>query len=528
MRLNCGPILPSRDKDVTDYAKNSTAAPFYARGSFISSFVAKGIAVALFATFFGMLITGADIVYSGLFLSSVVLLACLWKAAQRFSPAVGTMLIVSLAKVFFISQVVSVLLLRAPDAGLSAPIETAMAVNVALLGAIAGIFATVLFEPLLASYRPLLVIRPDVQVLKRLGIFCAVIGLASQAIWSFNFGSFGEEELSTGNAGSGVALFAYLAPLSILSICALSVVSLMESDRRVLIGVHAAVVLVLYFLIVLPFATKAEPLKPIAALGLVALIFGWRIRLMPVIGSLVLLLVVAEVLHPLVTASRVEASGSGQRTGVVFVEHALKLLSDPDSLASDKEITRTLEQTGGNSYFGTPMGFLDRFTPKITDRIIVASQGAHVGGFSIVEEAFSGLLPQTLGFARDSLSRQVAIEQHLGVDLRSRSVGFSNSGFIADGYLAGGLSMVAIVFAVFAFFSCLAARVTFGLSVGNIVWIPYCIQFMLLPADQTFQRMAPAYFWGWVVLTGAIYIAYRFAKAPIARWSPLRQHFPER
>lgn len=455
---------------------------------------------------------GTDVNYVFLFVVALVLLPVLSRIAKHVSPYGGAIFLASFVKIFFASQIISLILLHRPDYNLSTPVETLLAINIGMLGAILGIYIATGFFSLFPAGSPVLKEPTSARSLRRLGYFCAVIGLTAQGIWNINFGFLSQEQLATGNANMGAAFFAYLAPLSILAMSALAAASLFESNGKTLFAKDVLIIIALYMLIVLPVATKTEPLKPLIALALVAIIFKWRIRLVSILAAAALLLFISVVLHPIITASRMEASGTGRITPVVFVSHVSRILTDPSALSTDITITRRVENDIGNNYFGESVGFGDRFTPQITDRIITSSMSAPMGGLSILEDAAIGILPQMLGFTRDTTSRQVAIEGRLGLDMRNRTVGWSNSGFVADAYLAGGLPMVALVFTLFGMLSAAAARFTFGNEFRSVLWIPYCVQFMLLPADTTFQRMAPAHFWGWIVLTATIFVGIKFSQ----------------
>lgn len=92
--------------------------------------------------------------------------------------------------------------------------------------------------------------------------------------------------------------------------------------------------------------------------------------------------------------------------------------------------------------------------------------------------------------------------------------GWSNSGFVADAYLAGGYTVVVGVFFVYSLLSSAVAELTFGSIFRSVIWIPYFTTFMFVPADTTFERMAPTFFWNWIVLTTGLVIAIQYIKKP--------------
>lgn len=424
----------------------------------------------------------------------------LMKFDDRFT---STVLLVSMAKIFFISQFVSLLIFRAPDIGLMKPVQTALAIAAGLLSASLGIGAAALLTSVIPPYQPLLRLRIDANSIRRLGFPTAAVGLTAQAIWSLFAGMMtADQHGGLGGTVSGIAAFSDLAPLSLFSICCFGASTLMETNGKKLISKELIVVLSLYILLIIPLASKAEPLKPIVALSVLAVVYKWRPSAGLVAAALAVLIFVAEFLYPTITLARLRAFGEQRPLPIVFVETAIDCVTDFSNLEYAKTFTKNYDRTVGAFYYGKPYGFLDRFTPLVTDKLVVASSYKTNTSIKDFGAAAASVLPSTLGFKRDTTSVEGGIEAALHrKNLIRGKVGWDNTGFVGTGYLSGRLPMVIAVMFSLGFLASMAARTTFGPKGGTILWIPYLVAFMLIPADMAFS-VAPALFcWGWIILT---------------------------
>ena len=198
----------------------------------------------------------------------------------------------------------------------------------------------------------------------------------------------------------------------------------------------------------------------------------------------------------------------------VLVEQVGETLADPSHFLAIRAKSERYEREIGQSFYGRPVGFLDRFTPLTTDRLVAAASNVPpTGTRAYLAEAFSGLLPRTFGFERDMTARQIKLETAM---TRSRmeggKVGWDNSGFVGDAYLAGGLVTVAVAFVVVAMLFGSLARLTFGAGIGSVLWIPFFVEFMFAPADQTLFTVMPSLTWTWLFLSAAIWVLLRWSR----------------
>ena len=426
------------------------------------------------------------------------------RSVDRFT---GSVMLASLLKVFWISQLVTLLFWRPADQPLQQPLATATAVTVGAMAAIAGMAATALLFRPAASRLPLLTVAGPGQ-LGRLGLGAALVGLPAQGIWGFLSGSMAtSNSLGLGGVASGLILLFYLAPLATLSLCCFAADALIRSDGRRLFSRPLLIVLTLYMAEVAPLAVKTAPLKPVIALAAAAMAFRWKPSPGPIVGGLALLLFVSGILYPTVNVARLRAMASQRALPEVLMEEIGQSLADPDHFAANKAESERYERDIGQSFYGRPVGFLDRFTPLTTDRLVGAAANVPpIGTRAYLVEAFSGLLPRTFGFERDATARQVKLEAGMTRKrMEGGKVGWDNTGFVADAYFAGGLVTVAATFFVVALLFGTLGRVTFGPGIGSVLWIPFFVEYMFAPADVTLFTMMPSLTWNWLFLSAAMW-----------------------
>lgn len=462
--------------------------------------IAIGAVVAVFSIF-----NGAGIAYTAYQLLLFCLLCPLLFVIKYGDRYTATAMLVSFLKIYFISQIVCLLMMRAPDAGLMRPLNTEIAIAAGLVGGLAGVGAASLIFTALPPYKPLLRISLDPVTLKRLGYPVAVVGLGAQAIWTIFVGGLsGMQAGGGGQQVSGVALFAYLTPLSILAMCCFAGAALIETRGKRIVSREFLAVFCAYLVLIAPLATKAEPLKPVVAIAILAFSFKWRPPLRLVLAGLLAFVFVAEFLYPTVTLTRLRAAGEHRPTPVVFAETVVESISDPANLSYVKAYTARYDREVGQSFYGRSMGFLDRFTPLQTDKLVTAAEYTKPAGWREFGELARSLLPRTFGFKRDPAANQRRIEEALTRHRNSYGlVGWENLGFVGTGWLAGGAFMAGAYMFAFAFFSSLAAQATFGIKGGGVIWIPFVVAFMLIPADTSLGGVTGVV-WGWIVLTVAM------------------------
>lgn len=467
-----------------------------------------GFAVAILS-----LLAGCTIGYAALQIILFTLICPLLYIIKYDDRYTGSVLLISFLKLFYISQIVCIFIFRAPDAGLMRPLITATALAVGLSAGMAGIGAAALLSSVTPPYKPILRLSMAPSTIRRLGYPTAVVGLISQAVWTAFTGTLtADQHGGLGGTISGLVVFSALSPLAILSICCFAAARLIESGGKKIMSRELIAVTGMYIALIMPLATKTEPLKPFVALTILALVYKWRPSPGLVAAGLAALLFVAEFLYPTITLSRLRAFGEERPLPVVFAETAIEAISNPAELAYAKDFTKNYDRRVGQSYFGRPMGFVDRFTPRVTDRLITASQYTVPTGFSEFKEAAISLLPQTLGFKRNTTADQAHIEQALFRHYSTRGkVDWENTGYVGSGYLSGGLPVAAAIMFTFGLIASLAARMTFGPRGSNIVWIPYLVTFMLVPDGMTLPVSAPYYFWTWILLTAGLMVTAKVA-----------------
>lgn len=476
-------------------------------------------AVSLFALAIAglSLVSGTSPDYVLCELLSLLLLIPLLVVIRRIDACTGSIVLASFLKLFWISQVMIIFFWRPADQSLQQPLRTVMAITTGAAAAIVGIVAATALLRALPRLRALLAVS-RLDQLKALGFSSAVVGLTTQAVWGFLSSSMATaSSLNIGSLTSGLVVLSYFTPLTMLSISCFAAIALIKSGGHKLFSKPLVIVLLIYMLEVAPLGVKTAPLKPLIALAATALAFRWKPTPVPLLGGLALLLIVAEFLYPTVNVARLKAMESHRMLPAVLVEETVASLTDPAHFATIKAKSESYEREIGQSYFGRPVGFLDRFTPLTTDRLVTASDIAPAQGTqAYLAEAVSGLMPRTFGFERNMTARQAMLEAGITRKrMENGKVGWDNTGFVADAYFSGGLTTVAVTFFVFALILSVLSRLTFGSGQGSVIWIPYFVEYMFAPADVTLSAIAPGLMWMWIFLSGAIFVLIRMTRTPL-------------
>jgi len=287
--------------------------------------------------------------------------------------------------------------------------------------------------------------------------------------------------------------------------CCFAAEQLIRTDRKSLFSPRLLLVLAIYYPAVLPLTTKTEPLRPLIILFVVALGYRWRPRPMPILAGLALFVVVMDFFYPAVTLARMTAFADARPLPVVFGEIVEKSITDPTELAYVHQFSDTFERTIKQNYYGRVLGFWDRFTPQQTDQLVSGSQYLQPSGLVVVRDAALEVLPQSLGFKKN-LDSQTRIEIALNRDQQSLGkVSWANSGFVGDGFVAGGLPMVAFDCLLLGFLSSTASRLVFSYKGSNILWMPLFCMMMFVFSDLGFVASAYVHFWTWAVYVGVLY-----------------------
>jgi len=356
--------------------------------------------------------------------------------------------------------------------------------------------------------RSVLYWSPTPERLYRLGIYAGLIGFPAQTFWTIHI--LRETNIGSLQEGGGAPILAFLSIFSLLSMCCFAAVALIRSRGETFLSASAIGAIGLYFLLILPLATKTEPLRPIICLAVIAMMFRWRPRVVPIAIGLALFALVVEFFYPAITLARMTAYAEQEPTAVVFGEIALKSIQDPTEFAYIRDYTDGFELGGRQDYFGHVMGFWDRFTPIRTDQLVTGSRYVEPIGFSALPQAFYQILPQALGFKKD-MSSQLGLEAAMHrSNLDKGKVGWENSGYVGDGFVAGGLPIVATYCFLFAFTGSLATRMIFRPTSSDILWVPLFVILMFAVADGSWVIGAYTYFWTWAIYVGGLFVLLRY------------------
>jgi hypothetical protein len=431
------------------------------------------------------------------------------KHDDRYS---ASMLLISFLKLFYISQIVSIVFVNPPDANLSAPLMTLVGLTVGLIAGLAGIGLARLIVAASPKVRPLLQMNITAHRLRRLGYLSGFVGLPAQVIWTFLTSGLNDSQRGgVGQLQSGLVVFSYLSSLEMLSLACFAAAELIDTRGRTFISRPFLAVLSIYLVATAPLAEKASPLIPLVVVFAVALQFRWKVRWVPVVTALLTFVFVSEVLLPVVTYSRMVASGQGARVPTVFLATIKDVVSDPSKLVYLKSFNENLDRGNHHLYFGRPAGLFERFTPGRTDQLVANSSYVEPEGPRVFVDALAAILPQALGFKRNTteVSRhgEAVLFRHVDV---SGKTSWENEGFIGDGFVAGGLPMAAAFMFLLGLLSSLAARMTFGAKRHNVFWLLFLPIGMLIADGSTFVGAVPLYFWPWMFSAGAVFVMLRW------------------
>ena len=461
--------------------------------------------IGLIAAAFTLAIGGKIefVIYQYMMFLLLIPLLYIMRTDDMFTSAI---LLISMTKSFYLSQFLSVVYDHAPDVGLFQPEATVLALADGLASGMAGILLARFIVTAAPRGKPILRMELTPERLLRLGSYAALIGLPSQAIWTVVISRLSTDDRGgLGQAHSGLVLFSYLAPLSTLALCCFAAERLIVTKGRTFLSLRFFVVLGIYLAAIAGLGTKTEPLVPVVAIFIVAILFRWKPRPGPILAGLAMLVFVAAFLFPVLNMTRLRAFAEQRPVPIVLTEVVGDAVSDPAEFEKVLAFSANYQRGNGLTYFGRSVGFFDRFTPVVTDRLIVGSQYVVPEGTRAFSDAAMSILPQTLGFKRDRIGEQLRVEAALTRQVSKRgSVGFQNSGYVGDGFLAGGYVMVTLFMFSFGLMTSIAARVTFGSRRLNVFWVPMMVFAMFFPADANFTGTPPVYFWGWMIYSSAV------------------------
>jgi len=453
------------------------------------------------------LMMGADAGYVSLqLLLFLLVIPILYLLAtdERYGPA---LILAGFAKAFLISQIISILIWHRPDVALLNPTMTEFGIAVGVVSCIVGILVARLVVAAAPIRKPLLSWNPRPETLRWLGEVTAAIGLPAQIGWTINVSRLtADQHGGVGIATTGAPVLAFLAPLALVSMCCFAAEEIIRSDRRSMFSTRLLIVMAIYFPAILPLVSKTEPLRPVVALAVVAMVYRWRPRPGPILAGLALFILVMEVFYPAVTLARLEAFGQQRPLPVVFAEVMGKAIVDPGELAYVRAFSDDQEMGAKQVYYGRPMGFWERFAPQVTDRLISGSQYIEPKGLTNLTDAMAHIQPHVLGSKLTTDDNQIRIEMAL---TRQRSaqgkVSWDNAGFVGDGFVAGGIGMVIVDCLLLGLLSSAASRVLFVSKTADVLWIPLFCVLMFTFSDGGFVSGAYSNFWTWVLYIVVLY-----------------------
>ncbi len=317
-------------------------------------------------TFLWQLVLGTSPLYAFTALAIFLLSPLVIQMNGGISSMGSLLFIASYAKLFFISQWLKILMGQPADTHLQAPQQT---VFVLLLGLGVFMVAGLAVQFLFRRTKQSLLISQDPAFLARLSI--AVVGLTLVSIVGRHLAGLSRASDGEYEEGQGLVLLMYMANLMPLAVAALTARCAILSDGRRF--VDRWVVLLLLLTVAQGFWENVRMIMLAGAVAFAAtyLAYGGIIRfrhavMIGVVGALLQVLV-----FPLIDIQRGIERGLG--AGGFFSETfdiASELL-DPEARAQRAEgLENVYYSWDTRLYYGTPLGFLDRFAPSPLDETI--------------------------------------------------------------------------------------------------------------------------------------------------------------
>lgn len=407
-------------------------------------------------TFLWQLALGTSLFYAFTSLAIFLLSPLVIRLNGGVSSMGSLLFIASYAKLFFVSQWLKILLGQPADTHLQAPEQT---VFVLLLGVGVFMLAGTLVQILFRGSNRSPFVSQDPQFLSRLAI--VVVGLTFFSIIGRYMAGLSRAGAGEYEEGQGLVILMYMASLMPLAVAALTARCAILSEGRRFIDRWVLLIILLTVFQGIWENVRLIMLAGLVAFGTTYIAYGGIVRLRHVIVMGLVGAVMQVLVFPLIDIQRGIERGLGV-TG--FLSETLNVASDlldADSRAQREESLENIYYSWDTRlYYGTPLGFLDRFAPSPLDEAIAYVDD--VGTFGS-----EGFLGQFLYAVPNLLLRLVEIDRPIrgGEVLETQILGTStnmNYGVFAEIYAYFGPLWFLPINAVVLFFYLLGLRLLYG------------------------------------------------------------------
>lgn len=317
-------------------------------------------------TFLGQLVLGTSPFYALTSLAIFLLSPLVIQVHGGLSSMGSLLFIASYAKLFFVSQWLKILLGQPADSYLQAPQQT---VFILLLGVGVFIITGIAIRSLFGKDTRSWLIPQDPAFLVRLSI--VVVALALASIIGRYLGGLSRANEGEYEEGRGLLILMYMASLMPLAVSALTARCAILSGGRRFVDRWVLLVLLLTVAQGLWENVRIIMLAGAVAFGVTYLSYGGIIRLRHVVIVGLVGLLLQVLIFPLIDLQRGIERGLGVSG---FFSETLNIASDlldPEARAQRGERLEDIYYSWETRiYYGTPLGFLDRFAPSPLDETI--------------------------------------------------------------------------------------------------------------------------------------------------------------
>lgn len=398
------------------------------------------------------------------------------------SDNVGVFLtMVTLGKLFIVSQWIKIILAQAADTHLAEPNETALTL---LLGLLAFTVAAALLSRVLPSLR-LRVLKPsgDPGFLGRFGWF--TFALSCLGFVMRRWLTQGIEDIP---AGHGLVFWNYLMLLMPMSTAAFTARCILQSSGRRRIDLPVIVTILGCFLVGLIDNTRSFMLSGLLTFVITQICYGARARyshlLILVAGSFVM----QRYLFPIVDAQR----GVPRDLSVVeYLERTVQIILDVFDYETwqnnyGHRLLETYMSFLTRLYYGDPFGFLDRFTPSQLDESVSFFIDTEKLGVSYIFYPMTRIIPNVI-FTSLGMERPIFGGQIIQASIFPNSeYSNPNYGIFAELYAYSGNYGVFFAGSLFIFMLLAVFHIFYG-GFRNNYLAAFCISsylFVLADADM--------------------------------------------
>ncbi|HYE48432.1 MAG TPA: hypothetical protein VEB20_02500 [Azospirillaceae bacterium] len=396
----------------------------------VNLWIVLSLAVAM-----AQIVLGTDLAFVLVSLVMFLLAPVVFRALLDAQSIGAFVFAATFAKLFFVSQVVKVALLQPADSHLQAPLLTVTALLVLM---VVFLLAVPVLRTVPIGRSGIVPIPQDPAFLTRLTAVALSLTLLSLLLRHLlGYDRVGDSDYVEGRGLVVIFFLGQLAPLAVAALAARAAIlsgGQRFLDRWVLLTIGACVLQGVWE------NQRTSMLAGAVAYGIVYLSYGGRIRIRQIAALVVAGAVMQVVVFPLIDVQR----GFQRDLGAIgFLSETLSVAWDLlDPTARDTHVDRLdamYEDWDTRLYYGSPTGFLDRFSPNAIDETVAHTEAFGPIGLSELPGQFLYMVPnmllQSFGIERPMRSGELLETSILGTFTNM------NYGVPAEIYAHSGLAL---------------------------------------------------------------------------------------